>query len=256
MLDGLVRADAPSALPKPVIRNFRSTDTGTPTPADAGISSSTTGTGSTINCPDPETPAVVAVIWDVPDATAVAFPSTSTVAMASVEDHVNTNPSIALPRASVVVPVKTEASPREGTVTLDGVTATTAISWATDTATPLLSTPSMVAMIDAVPSDTAVTIPVALTSATPGSEDAQANVVGNVEPAAVWAVAESCIDSPKETSVTALGVTPTDNTVVSGSVDVFSEQANSSPVAMITRTVAGRAPSDWSCLCTVYVGHF
>jgi hypothetical protein len=51
-------------------------------------------------------------------------------------------------------------------------------------------------------------------------------------------------------------VTPTDNTVVSGSVDVFSEQANSSPVAMITRTVAGRAPSDWSCLCTVYVGHF
>ncbi len=65
------------------------------------------------------------------------------------------------------------------------------------------------------------------------------NVAATAVPAAFRAVAESCVDPPKETRVTASGATSTDATVVSaGAVDSSEPHASASPVARMAGPVA------------------
>ena len=114
-------------------------------------------------------------------------------------------------------------------------------SWATVTVTELLPTPAAVAVIDDPPSDTAITLPDVLTVAILGFEEDQVNVAATAVPPAFRAVAESCVDPPKETRVTASGATSTDATVVSaGAVDSSEPHASASPAARMAGPVARR----------------
>jgi hypothetical protein len=110
----------------------------------------------------------VAVIVAVPAPTALTTPLDDTVAIAaSLLDQVIGAPEMTLPPASRAVAPNVTVWPTVS-VRDDGVTVTEAAGAGFTATVANPSTPSMVAVMTALPIDTAVTTPVAETEATPG----------------------------------------------------------------------------------------
>ena len=126
-----------------------------------------TGTGLTVSVAVPDFPSLVAVIVVVPTPTAVARPDEFTVAAAGLLDvQANVRPVTVFPCASLAVAVNCFVCVTR-IVAVAGATAIDAIGVNTVIAdVPLL--PSLLAVIVAVPSATAVTSPDAETDATAG----------------------------------------------------------------------------------------
>jgi hypothetical protein len=165
----------------------------------------------TVTAAVPLTPSAVAVIVADPAPTAVTRPVPLTVATAgALEVQVTSRPVRSAPLASRAVAVSCWVAPGASDA-VGGVTVTEAVTGGAGTVTDAVpATPSIVAVIVAVPGATAVTSPVALTVATPGALDVQ--LAGprpaRVAPPASRAVAVSCWVAPTAT-VAGVGVTAT-----------------------------------------------
>jgi hypothetical protein len=153
-----------------------------------------TGTGETVSVAEPFTPSLVAVIVALPAATPVTRPVELIVAAAVFElDHVTARPVSSLPLPSFTTTTACTVFP---TVTLFGVmdteTDATGIIVTVTVAEPL--TPSLVAVIVAVPGATLDTKPLPSTVATSLLELVQATVrpLSGLPPAS-RSVATACV---------------------------------------------------------------
>ncbi|HRP08780.1 MAG TPA: hypothetical protein PLL69_09875 [Gemmatimonadales bacterium] len=145
-----------------------------------------TGTSCTVTIASPFLPPLEARICAVPAETAVTMPEADTLATAwALEVHATGLPESGLPEASRTVAVSWVVSPTsrlavtgetetEATSTVAGVT----VIWAA----PVL--PSLVAVMRAVPADTAVTSPDPLTRATASASLDQARFLARALPPA------------------------------------------------------------------------
>jgi len=123
-----------------------------------------TGTGDTVTEAVPLWPSLMAVIVAVPGDIAVTSPVEETVAIASLlEDHVTRRES-RVPWASVKVTLSCSVPPCT-TVALDGLRATDATGACVTVSVAFPVLPSLVAVIDALPAEIAVTSPDAETVA-------------------------------------------------------------------------------------------
>jgi hypothetical protein len=130
-----------------------------------------TGAGLTVSVALPVFPSLMAMICTEPGATAVTTPPTDTVATAELPDvQVTLRPVKMVPLASRVVPVACVVCP-----TVIVVEASETVTSATGTGTTVIEEvpvrPSLVALIVALPSATAVTKPLVDTSAIDGASD-------------------------------------------------------------------------------------
>src|ERR1700719_4569119 len=137
--------------------------------AVAGVSvTEATGTAVTVMADVPFCPSLVAVIVAVPGATPVTRPLPLTVAAAVLlEPHVTTRPVSAAPFASFGIAVNWIVCPAVRLV-VAGVTATDATGTTATVIADVPLCPSLVAVIVAAPTATAVTRPLALTVAAAG----------------------------------------------------------------------------------------
>src|SRR5262245_40461870 len=155
-----------------------------------------TGTGLTVSVAVPDFPSLVAVIVVVPVATAVARPDEFTVAAAGLLDvHVTIRPVSVFPCASFGVPANCLVGVTK-MVAVGAPTVTDATGMYTVIAdVPLL--PSLLAVMVAVPSATAVTSPVDDTVATAWLLDPQPTVRPvRTPPAESSVIAVSCTAVP------------------------------------------------------------
>jgi hypothetical protein len=139
--------------------------------ADNATLTLATGTGDTVSPSDPLTPSLVAVMTTAPAATAVTSPLAETIATAVLDEVQPTvRPLRTFPDASFNVMVICNVSPTVNDVEL-AVRVTVATGAGAGAATVTVAAPlcpSMVAITDADPAFTAVTVPVAETVATSG----------------------------------------------------------------------------------------
>jgi hypothetical protein len=125
-----------------------------------------TGASVTVTLAVPGTPSLVAVIVEVPGPTAVTTPLLETVTAAVLLDvHDTTRPVSTFPLASLSVAVSGAVRPTVRLV-LGGVTVTVATGTGITVTNDVPVCPSLVAVIVALPGDTAVTTPVAVMVAT------------------------------------------------------------------------------------------
>ncbi len=157
-------------------RNTALACTVSPTTIDESVSvtsTESTGIGETVTVAVPLFPSLVAVITDVPTATAVTTPAPDTVATdGEALLHVTTRPVSTPPTESRVTAVACVVVPS----TIDGEASvtTTALTGTGDTVTVAVALcPSLVAVMVAVPGATAVTRPLPLTVATPVADEVQ-----------------------------------------------------------------------------------
>ena len=146
------------------------------------------------------TPEAAAVMFATPSATAVTVPSAATVAAASLsEAHMNVTPATTATFPSVATAVRLSVWPTAASVRGPaGVTSIVATAWLTVSASepPM---PSVVAVIVAVPSATAVAKPDVLTVTTFSFDEAHMNVLPGIGlPPASLAVAPNCVVAPRE----------------------------------------------------------
>jgi hypothetical protein len=177
-----------------------------------------TGASVTVIVALPLFPSLVAVMLAVPTETAVTAPSAEIVAMAVLPElHVTARPVSVAPFASSVVAV---ACAVPTAVMEFGVSAT--LTAATGTAVTVIDAvpvcPSPVAVMVAVPTDTAVTMPLVLTVATPGLLELHATARPlRTSPLAARIVAVASVVAPAM-SEDAARVTPTDATGIGTTV--------------------------------------
>ena len=137
--------------------------------AAAGVTVTVLASWATVTVAFPETDPDVAAIVASPLATAVTSPDASTVATAASPDsHENSEPATAFPFASSASAASRNVSPRAAIVVSAGTTATALTTWATLTVALPEASPA-VAVIVALPLDTAVTSPDAFTVAAAAS---------------------------------------------------------------------------------------
>jgi hypothetical protein len=125
-----------------------------------------TGGAATVTVVDPDTVPDVAVIVELPGATAVISPADETVATpVALELHESARPARTFPFASFTVAVSGIVAPTI-TVAVDGATVTLAAGTALTVTVAVAAWPSLIAVITDAPGATAVTTPAADTVAT------------------------------------------------------------------------------------------
>lgn len=125
-----------------------------------------TGASVTVTPAVPDAASLVAEMVELPGPTAVTTPELDTVAAAVLLDaHETVRPTSTFPFASFSVAVRFAVRPTVKLV-LGGVTVTVATGTGITVTNDVPVCPSLVAVIVAVPGDTAVTTPLALTVAT------------------------------------------------------------------------------------------
>src|SRR5205807_7903387 len=138
-------------------------------PGHAAMSPAPTSTAPTVTAVAPLLPSLVAVIVASPGLAAPPRPVASTVATAgALLVQVTTRPARGLPLASCGVAESCSAPP-SGSAPVPGLTATAAIGTGTTVTTAAPLRPSLVAVMVALPGLSALTRPVASTSAAVGA---------------------------------------------------------------------------------------
>jgi hypothetical protein len=192
----------------------------------------------TVRSAEPDWPSLVAVIVAVPDETAVTVPPASTVAtLPSDEDQAMSRPVTISPPANFVSAVRSTEAPIAMTGWL-GDTVTVATGGGVTVIIAVPDLPSLVAVIVASPSATAVTSPEDETVAAAVFDDDQVTVRPvRVLPSASFVTALSETVAPTATSADA-GSTATDATGVGlGSVGLSDPQAAARTAATLNRSV-------------------
>ncbi len=202
----------------------------TETAASAGVTSTEFTATRTVMAAAPTLPSLVAVMLTVPVANAVISPLASTATTAGFSLAQTTGRLRTLPSGSRRAAVSCAVSPMSsvttaGSMVTPSTTARTAIP-----ARP--ETPSLVALMTAVPRDTPVTTPVADTSATAGLLDCHATVRSvSVSPQWQVAVTANWTDCPTMV-VSTSGVTANNSTACTWDSVVESDvQAAAQPSA-------------------------